>query len=70
MADLIQGTITVTDPSIAAEIASQIDMLSISGADFLDLNTTSLRKWVHFTAQGLYESFIFIQFVKRQRPGL
>lgn len=50
MADLIQGTITVTDPSIAAEIAAQIDMLSISGADFLDLNTTSLRKWVHFTA--------------------
>lgn len=71
MADLILGTITVTaDPSIVEEIAEQIVMHSTSGADFLNLNTTYIRKWVHFTAQELYESFILIQVVKRQRPGL
>jgi hypothetical protein len=70
MTDLIQRTITVTDPSIAAEIAEDIGMHSISGADFLDLNKTDLRKWVHFIAQELNESFILMQVVERQRPGL
>ena len=66
MADLIRGTITVTDPSIAAEIAEHILLHNISGTDFLGLSNTCLRKWVHFTAQELHNIYS-MQVVKRQR---
>lgn len=70
MADLVQGTIAETDPAIAAEIAEYIVLHDISGADFLDLSKTYLRRWDHFTAHEVYNSFILIQVVERQRPGL
>lgn len=43
LAALIQGTITETDPAIAAEIAEQIVLHDISGKEFLDLSRTELR---------------------------
>ena len=71
MADLIQGTITETDPAIAAEIAERIVLNNISGNDFLDLSEKCLREWDHFTAHEVYNSFILMQaVVERERPGL